>query len=203
MIEFQSEDLLELSSIHDWNNSIFGKFLRIANVETFQILRRYWRLYSTTSRAHMEQFKAGVKKTYNRHYKNVQSTNTLMEVRKRFWEYGTITPGLATSNRSYCNPLFMYSAAGGSQFSVNKNTSPLAGFHGIPIISPTPESSSSQATQDRHAISDEQTGIAVIWGMKQWQSWCEAFHSRVVEETNSNKRSLQIRFYIGDAVHFA
>lgn len=150
----------------------------------------------------MVDFRAEVKKTYDRHYKVVPSTNVLMEVRKRYWEFGTATALLSTSNPECGNPLFMYSGAGGSRFSVNKDTSPLDGFPGSATLSPTTESHSSQATEDQRAISDDEIRRAVIWGMREWRIWCDAFKDRIVKERNSKKSSLRIRFYMGDPVHF-
>ena len=198
-IQLQAKKLLEYSSFHKWNSSCYGTFLRIVNTETLQILQRYWRQYSSTNIAYMEGFKAGVRKTYNRHYKDIQSVDPRMEAVKRFWANGTITSGASASKLSYCNQLFAYSGISGSRFSIDKNTSPLAGFHVCSALYPVSrELSSSQDTQDRNSVLDS----IVTAARNQWKSWCDAFRHRVVEEIRSNGRGLRIRFYIGDAVAF-
>jgi hypothetical protein len=130
LIHDHSEKLLALSnSIQSWNNSSYGNCLRIVNSETMNILRDYWTQYSNANNsaaAFVQEYTTAIKKVYERHYENVKPLDTLMAAAKTYWENGGT---LRAVSQSHCNPLFAYSDASGSRFSIHHETSPLAGFH--------------------------------------------------------------------------
>jgi hypothetical protein len=59
-------------STQTWNNA-YGNHLRIVNLETMALLRRYWTYYSNAnnvSASFTETHKIAVKKIYNRYHKD-------------------------------------------------------------------------------------------------------------------------------------
>jgi hypothetical protein len=202
VIRSQAECLLAISgSIHIWNESSYGKFLRMVNRETIQILRRYWSIYcNSINDSYITEYKAAVEKTYEKYFKSVQTIDPPAEAALRFWANGTMdqAPNLnSTSRHSYHNPLFAYSDIGGSRFSVHKNTSPLSGFHVFTLITTLSyESPISRDTQIRSTILDN----AIIAAKEQWKSWCNAFSRRVAKHIKSDTQGLRVRFFISDPI---
>lgn len=161
------------------------------------ILRRYWAQYSSTNNvaaSFIEAHKNAVKKMYNRHHKD----GTTMLDLKRFWEYGTLDVSVSDAThteRPYFNPLFVYSDATGSNFSVHKDTSPLTGFH--IVFSSCRQSPFFEDNRNNPELLNDAVGIA----KDQFKSWCETFRRFIGNKDPKSKgKSLKIRFFIGDAI---
>jgi len=189
-IQHCSAKLVQLSeSAGTWRASKYWKFLRFYNPESLEIVRGFWRRYSspenlTSSFKH--NYNNAIKKIYEAYHKNTEPIDTLAASTKQFWKAGT---------SDLPNPLFAYSDCG-SHFTVHPDSNPLAGFYLDPSVANIARDS--QFYQPRPpGITDLEaaTGSAKF----QFEAWCKAFR-RLVEKDNPPR--LCIRFFVGDAISF-
>ena len=190
-IREQSQKLVNLAESNDkWAASKYGDYLRIVNVETMNILRRYWAHYCNPENASNKfflDFKSALKTTYNRYRKNNPSSDFLracglncqgIEMEEfyygtRFWQQGTIQK---SSTQTHCNPLFAYSEGSGSHFAVHEYTSPYHGFH--------LETGRSKLTRESPFYqgpsgADNVLRVLAETASTQFQLWCESFRNLV------------------------
>lgn len=221
VIRQQCEKLVQLSvSRRTWAESKYNHCLQVVNTDTLNVLRHYWSQYMNpvnSTPAVFHEFKAAVEKCYNTAHKNlgsidfcrscgpyciyVQSIESKQDFEnhvKTFWKYGTIHSRDIT-DRQHCNPLFKYSSASGSRFSVHKHTCPFLGFHLATSLSKlTRDSPFYQGNQrDRCALDVAAEAVAM-----QFQSWCNAFRRAVRESQRPKNPGVRIRFFVGDANGF-
>jgi MYND finger len=223
LIRQQSEKLLTLSkSMNDWATGQYGDCLRIINTETLNLLRHYWQQYSEqTPDAISKDFKASVKVVYERNHQGDGNGGFCrsagphaMTVQvldpdgdwaldaKRYWKTGSVDfPRATRSTRPHCNPLFIYSQAGGSHLSMRTDQSPMSGFHlGMSMSTLTLNRSYYYETLP----DDSPLENAVKSAKVQFQSWCDSFRRLVctARQSTCNHTALRIRFIVADAISF-
>ena len=111
---------------------------------------------------------------------------------EQFWKNGTDSED--NENRTHCNPLFAYSLAGGDEFTVRGETSPLLGFHLITSLAKLHRNSPYFLGETGGR--DGQLEVAVKAAKLQFRMWCDAFRRAV-----SSSRIL-LRFICCDAISF-
>jgi len=126
-IESYSGDLFRLSkSLQTWQVSKYSTNLRFVSSESLQIVRDYWRRYSSADNlklSFVDNYNKAIKKVYDTYHRDINSTDTIATSTKQFWNHGTFA-----SSADLPNPLFAYSDAS-SRFAVHQDSNPLAGFH--------------------------------------------------------------------------
>jgi len=192
-IQRYSADLVHLSeSVETWRASIYWKFLRFYNSESLEIVRDFWRRYSSpenVASSFLHNYRNAIKKTYETYHKNIKPIHTLAASTKQFWKAG------ASASSDLPNPLFTYSDTG-SRFVVHPDSNPLAGFYLTSSVAEIADDS--QFYQPRPpGITDLEaaTGAAKF----QFGAWCKALRRLI--ETDDPVR-LCIRFFVGDAISF-
>jgi len=113
LIEQQAKKLYRLfESARTWEESPYGNIFGIANSETIDILRQYWKNYSTYGEN---------KKNYRR------STSTYPH---EWWTYGTFDSEVGSRLvPKFLNPLFGISDGSPDKLRLDKRGTPLAPFH--------------------------------------------------------------------------
>lgn len=191
-IQSYSGELFRLSkSLQAWQASKYSTNLRVVNSETLQIVRDYWRQYSSADNlksAFVDNYNQAIKKVYDGHHKDINSTDTIAASTKQFWNHGTFA-----SSADLPNPLFAYSDAS-SSFAVHQGSNPLAGFH--LSISLAKLESESQFYQAR-SVGSSDLESAISSAKLQFAAWCNAFRRLIKRD---NPRRLVIRFFAGDAI---
>src|SRR5947207_4757559 len=131
MIRKQAEKLVcLLESLETWENSFYGKVLRIVNEETLESLLELFTSYSNAERTIYTHFKPAVNKVFREHYIRetffptltrsfgVLATASLVVAAhhtQQFWEFG-VTDLDDMPKSPLCNPLFVYSSTAGTKF---------------------------------------------------------------------------------------
>ena len=143
-IREQSQKLVNLvESNKKWATSKYDDYLRIVNIETMNILHRYWTQYCNPKNINDEfslNFKSALKSIYN-HYHESNSSSDFLRVYevncqliemegfyygKQFWQQGIIQK---SSSLTHCNPLFVYSERSRNHFAMHEYTSSFHEFH--------------------------------------------------------------------------
>lgn len=159
-----------------WQSSSYGGVIRIANTETFNLLRQYWNKYSSSynsSSQFKDKYRQRVEQTYEILVKEETHLPHLCPVGTvKYWKYGALE-----ENHGYphCNPLFFYSDGASSRFQLHKDTNPLSAFH-----------------LDGNDSFAEQITLA----KSQFNNWCSAFNIAV----KATPERIRIRFLIADDI---
>jgi MYND finger len=213
MIHSQSEKLVHLlESAGTWENSAYGKVLRIVNDETLHILRDYFIKYSTilTSQSSIDkQFKAAIRKIFRQYYGGDDFFSTLTRSfgvlavasivvanhhMKQFWEFG-VTDIDDLPKTPLCNPLFLYSSTAGDNFAVNSRINSLATYH-LAAFLPDVSSNAPFHQRSERSIGDVKRNVKrVVAGAKlQFNIWTLAFKQQ--------SDRMVIRFVVADPIAF-
>ena len=186
-------DLVHLSeSVGTWRAGKYWKVLRFYNSESLEIVRDFWRRYSspenvTSSFIHI--YRNAIKNIYETYHKNIKPVDTLAASTKQFWKAG------ASVSSDLPNPLFTYSDCG-SRFAVHPDSNPLAGFYLTPSVAKIADDS--QFYQPRPPGTTD-LEAATESAKLQFGTWCKAFR-RLIETDDPSR--LCIRFFVGDAISF-
>ena len=193
-IQSNSDALFHLSeSLQTWEASKYSKNLRFVNSESLDIVRDYWRRYSSADNltsSFVDSYNKAIKKIYVEYHKNHRPTDTTAASTKQFWDSGNLPSSIALPN-----PLFAYSNAG-SRFAVHEDSNPLVGFHLTMSVAKLARESLFYQPQ---SLDRSDLESAISSAKLQFEAWCSAFR-RLIK--NPDPRRLVIRFFVGDAISF-
>jgi len=187
------------ADIDIWNNSKFGKFMRMCSKDTLAQLKQHWLLYLDYKVTKKERMKIASQVhednvVYSQNCTYVRSTGicwaqaggAAKEIITHFWKHGVTDPN-AIANATRVNPTFVF-ANGKDEFSVHYETNPLAGFHLVAGCLPVKGSKNSgKDTKPEHLLAAAKA---------QFHDWGSSFRSVV------NSGAVTIRFHIGGALEF-
>ncbi|PFH50430.1 hypothetical protein AMATHDRAFT_47924 [Amanita thiersii Skay4041] len=201
----QSQKLVDLSEdITTWNDSHYGKFLRLCTSHTLSELRRHWSLYVSTknlTRAEEESLRDHFR-TNNRWDEDRSGIN-LTSVRAagplwmdlmshgaehfaHYWKTGvTFNDPAEVAKTSLTNPTFAYSSMGRG-FALHYGSDPILSFHIARALAPI---------QGATTIATSVSGL-VEAAVSEFRSWCLSFNERL----SAHPSSLVIRFFVADAL---
>ena len=193
-IQSYSVDLFHLSeSLQTWEASKYSKNLRFVNSESLEIVRNYWRRYSSADNlksSFIDNYNNAIRKIYETYHKDLKPTNMTAASTKKFWNSDTMA-----SSAALPNPLFAYSDSS-NHFAVHQDSNPLVGFHlTISVAKLAPESLFCQS----RPLGSSDLESAISSAKLQFEAWCNAFRRLIKKH---HPRLLVIRFFVGDAISF-
>ncbi|KAI0317767.1 hypothetical protein OF83DRAFT_1058096 [Amylostereum chailletii] len=196
----QCRKLIRISeSVELWDESPYGRYLKISTAHTLSELRRHWILYVDFEslpppRAHKirEAFvKVSKVNSAKRAITSARSAGPVLssampllpELFVHYWKNGvTFTNSMQIGAATLLNPTFVYSL-GGEGISVHYGTDPVAPFHLAPLFGNARKALS---------ISD-----VVKAAMVEFEGWCSSLFSAI---SSSGSPIPIIRFIVGDAI---
>src|SRR5271170_7001915 len=93
-IQSYSASLFHLSeSLQTWEASKYSKNLRFINSESLEIVRDYWRRYSSADNrtsSFVHNYNNAIRKVYDAYHKDLKPTDAIAASTKQFWNSGTL-----------------------------------------------------------------------------------------------------------------
>ena len=191
-IRFYSNELFHLSeSLQLWELTTYSDNFRFVNSESLEIVRDYWRRYSSPDNltsSFVDNYNKAIRKVYDTYHKDLEPTDTIAASTKHFWKSGTVA-----SSTALPNPLFAYSDSG-SRFALHQDSNPLAGFHLTTSVAKLAPESLFYQPRPRGS-SDLESAISSA--KLQFRTWCDSFRRLIKKD---DPRRLVIRLFVGDAI---
>ncbi|KAF7529978.1 hypothetical protein PCG10_004953 [Penicillium crustosum] len=215
LLQTQTTKLLSLStSLHTWQQSEYGRVIRMCDSISLERVRDLWRFYGEKREGDvLRHFKKKLDdgmRVSQEFQKSVigdnmsvitgiraaapaclQATRALGDLYKIYWAFGTTeTDKTARSRAVNFNPMF--APKDGNMF-LHYGTDPVLGFHigssYVPIKPTSPHSGSSAANPELHEI--------VKTAKTEFGTWTKSFRAHFRADL------VTLRFFVGDAVAFA
>ncbi|KAJ9487385.1 hypothetical protein VN97_g5937 [Penicillium thymicola] len=215
LLQRQTAKLLSLStSLHTWQQSEYGRVIRMCDRVSLERVRDMWRFYGEKREGDvLRHFKKKLDdgmKASQQIQKSVvgdkmsvitgiraaapaclQAASALGDLYKDYWAFGT-TETDKTARSLAVNPNPMFAPKDGNMF-LHYGTDPVLGFHigscYAPIKPTSPQSGSSSVTPDLHEI--------VKTAKTEFSTWTKSFRAHSMTDL------VILRFFVGDAVAFA